>query len=461
MSLTSNPGSTLSAALDANAGAVLLSLAGEITLTLDGEGVVVDLAADAQLTTGGIEAWLGRPLASLVTVEGKPKIAELIADAKAGRPPRWRQVTHVLPSGEVPVRYACFLAGERIVAIGRDMRDAAAMQQRLLQAQQSLERDYLRLRQAEARYRLLFDLPDEATLVIEAGTWRVAEANAAAHRLLGIAPGMLVGQPIGMIADAGVREPFLAGLGAATSGVTAPGGLLLRTGAEVATTAVPFRQDRAAFVLLRLIDGAAPALPAGDGGLAHVVEQMPDAFVLTGRSLAVIAANAAFLDMIEAPAQEAIVGEPLGTWLGRPGVDLELIFAELRKSGAVRNVVTIVRGGHGGQEEVELSAVRVEADGEEHLGFVLRGVARRLRGLPPGERDLPRSVEQLTELVGRLSLKEIVRESTDLIERLCIEAALDHTADNRASAAELLGLSRQGLYTKLHRHGLGNLVTEN
>jgi DNA-binding NtrC family response regulator len=67
-------------------------------------------------------------------------------------------------------------------------------------------------------------------------------------------------------------------------------------------------------------------------------------------------------------------------------------------------------------------------------------------------------VEQLTELVGRVKLKELVRESTDLVERLCIEAALELTRNNRASAAELLGLSRQSLYSKLHRFGLGNLA---
>ena len=66
----------------------------------------------------------------------------------------------------------------------------------------------------------------------------------------------------------------------------------------------------------------------------------------------------------------------------------------------------------------------------------------------------------MTGLVGRMSLKEIVRESTDLVERLCIEAALSFTSDNRASAAEILGLSRQSLYSKLHRHGLGNLVSD-
>ena len=45
-----------------------------------------------------------------------------------------------------------------------------------------------------------------------------------------------------------------------------------------------------------------------------------------------------------------------------------------------------------------------------------------------GARELPRSVEQLTELVGRVPLKDIVRETTDLIEQLCIEAALELTA---------------------------------
>jgi DNA-binding NtrC family response regulator len=63
-------------------------------------------------------------------------------------------------------------------------------------------------------------------------------------------------------------------------------------------------------------------------------------------------------------------------------------------------------------------------------------------------------MEQLSELVGSVSLKDLVRESTDVIERLCIEAALEMTKDNRASAAEMLGLSRQSLYTKLRRYGL-------
>ena len=92
------------------------------------------------------------------------------------------------------------------------------------------------------------------------------------------------------------------------------------------------------------------------------------------------------------------------------------------------------------------------------LGFTIRGAPRRaVAAVIPGTHELPRSVEQMTELVGRVSMKNLVRETTDLIERLCIEAALRITRDNRASAAEMLGLSRQGLYAKLRRYGIGDL----
>ena len=70
--------------------------------------------------------------------------------------------------------------------------------------------------------------------------------------------------------------------------------------------------------------------------------------------------------------------------------------------------------------------------------------------------EIPRSREQLTELIGRVPLKDLVRETTDVIERMCIEAALKLTGDNRATAAEMLGLSRQSLYVKLHRYGLAD-----
>ena len=66
----------------------------------------------------------------------------------------------------------------------------------------------------------------------------------------------------------------------------------------------------------------------------------------------------------------------------------------------------------------------------------------------------------MTDLVGRVPLRELVRETTDIIERMCIEAALKMSGQSRASAAEMLGLSRQSLYVKLRRYGIGDSPEE-
>jgi transcriptional regulator PpsR len=123
----------------------------------------------------------------------------------------------------------------------------------------------------------------------------------------------------------------------------------------------------------------------------------------------------------------------------------------------VRRFSTFVRGEFGSNEDVEVSAVAALDDRDPCIGLTLSVVASRGGRERLGGRELPKTVEQFTDLVGRVPLKNLVRETTDLIERLCIEAALELTEDNRASAAEMLGLSRQGFYAKLRRYGLGDL----
>jgi len=91
------------------------------------------------------------------------------------------------------------------------------------------------------------------------------------------------------------------------------------------------------------------------------------------------------------------------------------------------------------------------------IGLIIRSRGAQAQLAPQHGKVLPRSVEQLAQLVGRVPLKEIVRETSDVIEKLCIEAALDLSKDNRAAAAQTLGLSRQSFYAKLRRHGLGDL----
>jgi transcriptional regulator PpsR len=194
--------------------------------------------------------------------------------------------------------------------------------------------------------------------------------------------------------------------------------------------------------------------------LLELVRSTPDGFVVTGPDGRILSANRAFLDLAQIANEEQVQGESLDRWLGRPGVDLNVMIANLRQHGSLRLFATTLRGEYGFVAEVEISAVSVMDGDQQCCGFMIRNVGPRVSADGRPGRELPRSVEQLTELVGRVSLKDMVREATDVIERLCIEAALELTGDNRASAAEMLGLSRQSLYVKLRRYGLGDLTQD-
>jgi len=65
-------------------------------------------------------------------------------------------------------------------------------------------------------------------------------------------------------------------------------------------------------------------------------------------------------------------------------------------------------------------------------------------------------MRSVIELIGGHSLKDIVAQSTDVIEKMCIETAVEMTSNNRVAAAEMLGLSRQSLYVKLRKYNLVN-----
>jgi transcriptional regulator PpsR len=194
--------------------------------------------------------------------------------------------------------------------------------------------------------------------------------------------------------------------------------------------------------------------------LFDVVQRLPDGFVVTDPERRILTANTAFIELTQLATEEQLRGELIDRWVGRHPIDMAVLGKNLKERGEIRNFSTVVRGEYGSAEDVEVSAVSVSAGEQPCLGMTLRRVTRRPDTTINGRRALPRSVEQLTELVGRVPLKELVRESTDMIERLCIEAALELTDDNRASAAEMLGLSRQGLYSKLRRHGMGDLDGE-
>ena len=185
----------------------LVANTGDLAVIVDRTGVVrAVVATDPELREAGIERWVGQHWAQTVTNETRGKVEALLRDAASKSSGRRRQVNHLMPGGnDLPVSYTVMRVGRdgAFVAAGRDMRTVSALQQRLVEAQQAMERDYWRLRHVETRYRLLFQLAAETILVVDSTTMKVMDANAAAGKLFGEAPEKLTGRtfPFGIAPD--------------------------------------------------------------------------------------------------------------------------------------------------------------------------------------------------------------------------------------------------------------------
>lgn len=439
----------------------LVTVGSDVALVLDADGVVTNVAfGGAEPPVDAAKDWVGRAWVDTVTAETRAKVAELLRDVAEHGTSRQRQLNHPSASGrDIPIGYSAVRLGKvgPVLVVGRDLRALSSIQQRFVETQQAMERDYWQMRQAETRYRLLFQIATDAVLVVDATTLKIVDANAAAAKLFGIPSDKLVGRPATTSIDA-VSHPAIEEMLTAARITGRAGEIRVRLAddrTEVRMSATPFRAEGATLLLVR----ARAMGAAANGGDASqlgsgLVERTPDAVVITDADGIVLSANAAFLDLSQLPNEAQARGRSLGDWVGRPGSDIGMIIALVRKHGVARPLSTSVRSEHGPTIEIEVSAAMFPDGEHERLGFIMRNVERRTAAGPQGASDLSLAVLQLTGLVGRVSLPDLVRDTTDLVERHYIKAALELTGDNRTTAAEVLGVSRQSLYVKLRRHRL-------
>ncbi len=458
MSSTRSP-DVLSRALGEGLGPQLVLEANDICLIIDESGVIEQVAIGSEDTSlAPAEQWIGKAWSDTVTEESIPKIKDLLNGGQFSG--RWRQVNHQADDNlDLPVSWKTIhLDDGKVLAIGRNLRQVSQLQQRLLDVQSSLERDYARLNQAEVRYRMLFSMATEAILFVDADSRKIVEANPAAGRLLDKPASKLVNRTF----PRGFTDNSSDAIDELLLRVRAAGGaedLIVKTAHNdeaLRINAALVRREDGPYFLIRMHAPEHGSHDSYSNQILEIINRSPDAFVVTDPDGRIRAANQAFLNLTAMATVLQVVDQPLDRWLGRTGVDVALLLRNLRDRNEIRTYDTTLYPEFGEPIDVELSGVSALDSDEPCFGFVVRRQLQAPATQPSGGPELPHSLQEMTDLVGRVPLKELVRETTDIIERMCIEAALKMSGQSRASAAEMLGLSRQSLYVKLRRYGIGD-----
>lgn len=438
---------------------LLLQHLASLQFLINENGIVIDATINGPSSTLQPEELIGRPLSELVTDDSGALLASRIEEARRNKGVAVRCDTSIEPRSGNTVPLLCWICAEtnssnvKVAAI--DLLPEASLRHQLLNAQHAMERDYWSKRRLEARYRRLLDMVSEGFIVVDDSSGRILEANPMAATLLVGAGATLVGKPFPQGLDEEARNTLEGLTREARSVTTTIDGMISTDGGLELNIAITYlRQSGEGRLLIRLRDDSERDLKGVE--FQSFFTDAPDGILELDEQGIVLAANNAFLDMAGILSPELVEGRRADRWIGRSAVDLNIVLDHSKQEGSVRLYSTTLRTETESSVDIELSVSRVGKNGSTRVMLFVRDIGRRITPDQSVDDHLPRSIEQITGRVGRVPLKELVRESTDVIEALCIEAALKLTSGNRASAAELLGLSRQSLYTKLRRFDLGD-----
>jgi len=423
----------------------------DITLTLDVEGVIRNAVPAEALAEESLEAWSGRRFADIIDPGADRAILLSIENMRENGASTCFQVKQRFPSGrEFPMEYTAISLGDNagFVAVGRNLQIVSDLQSRLQLAQQAREQDYWRIREVETRYRMLFDASNDAVVLVAVADLRIIEANLAAEQNFGLFPG---GDFRARMQERD-KKAFRAMLDKVREQGRAPGmALHLSMFAESCSVRASMTSTDAGQAYLLQIAAMAGKETAAERSaqfaMSSVVQRLPQGFVFIDRSGVILSANEAFLDMAQLPSEAAARGKNLKLWMNDPGADISVVLNLLRKHGSVRRMAARLDGALGATTCVEVSAVGDKPEDFEVAGLLLNEAAGFSQARAPSagrEEGMPTTAET--------SLDQIVRSSTEALERKTIVAALERFEGNRTSAAKYLGLSRQSLHAKLRKY---------
>ena len=444
----------------------IISAASDIALVVSAEGIILSVLVNSNDDSfGNLAHWEGRGLVEFLTSESVEKFeaahSAFLAGGTISRPVELNHSDNAV--WHYPVRYSFHRFGQEDCALmlGRDLQQIAETQQQLVQAQIAIEQGYEARREFDARYRVMLGQVEDAVVFVEVSSGRIDEANENAAALLGLKTDALRGANFGVLfsdrSGAELTESLVtATLADETQQIVVQAA---RTGRTLHVSPTLFRAGGQRVIMCLLTperDVSAGVADEGDIRAGRLFRESSDAMLFVSGAGDILGTNDAFIDLIGATRKSDVTGSNLADVLARGQIDLGLMLGNAGTPGQMRVYATRLVNRLGGKVGVEVSITRLEGADAPLFGLVMRDVNRLepVREKRGDGQSLPETGQKVVELVGSATLKEIVAETTDVVEKLCIETAVTLTRNNRVAAAEMLGLSRQSLYVKLRKFGL-------
>ncbi len=439
----------------------IIAQVADLAIVVSTDGVVLSvLSNSAYKPATQLQNVEGKNFEDILTSESRPKFRDRLGEFKDGQPTSNVELNHCDESQrwEYPVRYSFHQVGPdgSILLLGTDLRPIAEMQQQLVKAQLALEQDFEAQREYDTRFRVLMHSTTEPHVFVSTTNGSITDANPSAAKLFDLSRDALFDTPLTDLLEVKGITNLVEGLAArALENSSEVQGRLTALDQDVSIYPTMFRIAGERILLCRISShsentGPVDALSAQLRGL---YDTGPEGVLFVDKGGQILSSNEGFLDLIGLAHGVDVRGRSVTDFLMRGTVDLKVMTENAIRFGRMRLYATKIASDFGSPRSVEVSITSLKAESNDIFALVLRD-ANRAEASRAATTQTEDDVQSVVELVGSATLKEIVAESTNVIERMCIETAIELTMNNRVAAAEMLGLSRQSLYVKLRKLGI-------
>jgi transcriptional regulator PpsR len=438
----------------------------DISFVLDDLGSIQNIYSDNKNLSKQIsDDLIGKKWSEVVEPDSRKKVQSLLEDASPDTISKFRQINMVGNDRNIALPMMCAAikttSNKKIIVIGRDITEVSRLQQNLVSAQKEISQNYLQISQLEERFRSIFEIGTESIVIVKADdAYPIIEMNRNAIKQLLLAKNNCIGKSLLSLfppSELSKAVNFLKSV--QDTDETSTLKTLLSNGEATQISATSFINSGISYLLLNLkpLDLAkASSLLDADSLTVKAIENNAYGFVVCTPEGLILKANKAFNKLSATRGEHDLIGTNIRNYLGPERADFDQMMQSLKGKASAQSCVSSITNATSSIKLVDISAVSV-AQPRACIGMIFRQVDSRQNKGTRIDKKLVRSSQELSMLVGKVPLKDILAETTDLIEQLCIKAALDLTQDNRVSASEILGLSRQSLYIKLRKYGLVDL----
>ena len=434
--------------------------ASDISLLIDTAGLILEVIYNTEnKNLGDIEHWRTRNIRDFITKESGIKLEEiqnLSSNASNKVEKDTIQLNHTKNDGtDFPIQYSVHPTGvnNQILLFGRDLTQIAQAQQELMKTQLKFEREYDRYRSFDTKYRVILEQCGSAFIIVDE-TGKIVDFNKKATTIIERTD--LQHITLEELINQRTSTEILNEL--ETLNKNAPSNalktFLKKSNKEVQLKGTFFRSNEGVHTLIRLNNTASHKAPHAREKLylSDLYQKTTDAFVFIDEAGKIVDTNDSFLTLSENANVDEVVGKSFSAFLRNTATDLKILTDNSKKLGKIRNYATEFITAFGSKIPVTISSTWVSNENDDFYGFILRD-SSNIEFEKQNDNE-QYSWEATTKLVGSAPLKELVAQTGDIAERICLETALNLTSNNKVAAADLLSLSRQSLYVKLRKHNL-------